>query len=207
MSSGPTRRHFLRTAATTGATLRLGEWATLRPLSPATADEAKVMPDLVRFGPDLDPVVRFIIDTPREKCPAMMIEQLREGLPYRNFLAALLLVNVGRGMDHSLVVLHSTKQLTLDAPVQERLLPTFWALGHGLVGDPKGSPIEGQTYAANRERAQQAVGKLPADWAQDGCSQGLTLDLLALIRGMEEEQACELAVSQLLGIPQSVDDT
>jgi hypothetical protein len=98
------------------------------PISPATANEVKVSPDLVRFGPDLDPLIKLIDETPREKCPAMMIEQLKQGLPYRNFLAALLLVNVGRGLDHPLVVLHATNQLTLDAPVQERLLPTFWAL-------------------------------------------------------------------------------
>src|SRR5262249_24889436 len=51
------------------------------------------------------------------------------GLPYRRFLAALYLANIRTGMvDHPLAVLHSVNQLTLDLPVQERLLPGFWAL-------------------------------------------------------------------------------
>ena len=93
-----TRRQFLRTTAA-GVSLGLGEWAAvLLPISPASAEEAKVTPDLVRFGSDIEPFVRMIEDTPREKCPAMMIEQLRKGLPYRQFLAALYLANtVGAG--------------------------------------------------------------------------------------------------------------
>src|SRR5947209_3992211 len=118
-----TRRHFLQTAITAGAALGLGEFTKLLPLSPATADEAKVTPDLVRFSPDIEPIVRLIEETPREKCVNMMIGQLQKGLPYRNFLAGLYLANIRTGMvDHPLAVLHSTNQLTLDLPMQERLL-------------------------------------------------------------------------------------
>jgi len=46
------------------------------PLSPATADEAKVTADLVRFSQDIEPIVRLIEETRREKCVAMMIGQL-----------------------------------------------------------------------------------------------------------------------------------
>jgi hypothetical protein len=60
MPRRPTRRHFLETAAATGTILGLGEWAALGTLSPATADEADVTPDIVRFGPDLEPIVRLI---------------------------------------------------------------------------------------------------------------------------------------------------
>src|SRR5215469_11834303 len=111
MSHQPTRRHFLQTAATAG--LGLGEWAKLAPLSPASAAEAKVTPDLVRFSPDIEPVVRLIEQTPRANCPAMMIAQLKKGLPYRNFLAALYLANLRTAeVAHPLAVLHSTNQLT-----------------------------------------------------------------------------------------------
>src|SRR5438128_6694210 len=88
------RRNFLRTAVMAGAAVGLGEWAKLVPLSPATADEVKVTPDLVRFSPDIEPIVRLIEETPREKCVAMMIGQLEQGLPNRNFLAGLYLANI-----------------------------------------------------------------------------------------------------------------
>ena len=112
MARPTTRRHFLQTAVTAGASVGLGEWGKLLPLSPATTNEAKVTPDLVRFSPDIEPIVRLIEETPREKCVAMMIGQLRKGLPYRNFLAGLYLANIRTGMvDHPLTVFHSTNQL------------------------------------------------------------------------------------------------
>ena len=129
MFSNLTRRRFLQNSASAVAAVGLGEWGALLPLSPVSADEARVTPDLVRFGPEIEPVVRLIEDTPREKCPAVMIEQLRQGLPYRRFLAALYLANIRTSVvDHPLAVLHSTNEMTFDLPVQERLLPIFWAL-------------------------------------------------------------------------------
>jgi hypothetical protein len=131
-----TRRQFVQTAAATGAVMGLGDLAGLAPISPATADEVKVTPDLVRFGPDIEPIVRLIEETPHEKCVAMMVEQLRAGLPYRHFLAALYLAAIRaarwhgsiHAYDHNAYVVHSANQLTLDLPVAERLLPAFYAL-------------------------------------------------------------------------------
>src|SRR5262245_3791431 len=150
-----TRRQFVRAGAAAGISLGLGEWTALVPISPSTAAEATVTPDLVRFGPDIEPIVRLIEDTPREKCPAMMIEQLRHGLPYRQFLAALYLANIRTGeVDHPLAVLHSTNQLTLDLPVQERLLPTIWAMDsfkfhRGRDGSaPSLKPLKGRLPSA-----------------------------------------------------------
>lgn len=150
---------------TAGVGLGLGEWAALLPISPATAAEATVTPDLVRFGPDIEPLVRMIEDTPREKCPAMMIEQLRQGLPYRQFLAALYLANIRTSeVSHPLAVLHSTNQLTLDVPVQERLLPTLWALDsfkfhrERAKASPSLRPLTGNYPPAGRAEAEFHVG-------------------------------------------------
>src|SRR6516225_7485588 len=94
MTHQQTRRQFLQGAATTGAAFGLGDLAALAPLGPAKADEAKVTPDLVRFSPEIEPVVRLIEQTPRDKCIAVMVEQLKKGLPYRYFLAALYLAAI-----------------------------------------------------------------------------------------------------------------
>jgi hypothetical protein len=130
------RRWFLQGTTATGAALGLGECAGLLPVSPTSADEAKVTPDLVHFSPDIEPVVRLIEETPQDKCVAAMIEQLRQGLPYRHFLAALYLAAIRaakwhggvHGYDHNAYVVHSAHQLALDLPVSERLLPAFYAL-------------------------------------------------------------------------------
>jgi serine protease Do len=49
----PSRRQFLGTTAAAGASLGLGDWAALLPISPANADDAKVTPDLVRTDQDI----------------------------------------------------------------------------------------------------------------------------------------------------------
>jgi hypothetical protein len=161
MRMPPTRRHFLQRAAAGGAAVGLGEWTKLLPLSPVSATEVKVTPDLVRFSADIEPVVRLVEATPREKCVAMMIEQLKKGLPYRNFLAALYLANIRTGtVDHPLAVLHSTNQITLDLPVQERLLPTFWALDSFKAGRPvpRLRPLTGALPSAEQAERELHAG-------------------------------------------------
>ena len=56
MAPEQARRQFLQTVATAGTAVGLGEFAALAPLGPANAAEAKVTPDLVQFGPDIDAV-------------------------------------------------------------------------------------------------------------------------------------------------------
>src|ERR1051326_6659742 len=169
MTSRPTRRHFLRSAATVSTALGLSDWAALAPLSPATAEEATVTPDLVRFSADIEPVVRLIEETPREQWVAAMLEQIRRGLPSRNFLAALYLAAIRaatwhggvHGYDHNAYVVHSAHQLTLDLPVAERLLPAFYALNsfkgmQQVYPNRPGTPVFTGTLPA----AEKAAGEL-----------------------------------------------
>src|SRR5262245_57317415 len=137
MRSHPTRRSFLRNAAATGAAAGLADWIGLFPIGRTPAARANVTPDLVRFSPELEPVVRLIEVTPREQCVAAVVEQLRQGLPYRHLLAALYLAAIRaalwhgsgvHGFDHNAYVVHSAHQLSLDLPVAMRLLPAFHAL-------------------------------------------------------------------------------
>lgn len=135
MTSKQTRRHFLHTASAGGSLLALGDLGSFLALSPATAADAKVTADLVRFTPDIEPIVRLIEETPREKCFPAMVEQLHRGLPYRQFLAALFLAGI-RNVNpqppgfkfHCVFVIHAAHQLSLDAAPEERLLPLFFAL-------------------------------------------------------------------------------
>jgi hypothetical protein len=157
-----TRRYFLRTMATAGAAVGLESFAALGPLGPANAGEAKITPELVRFTPDIEPVVRLIERTPQDQCAAAMVEQLRKGLPYRHFLAALYLAAIRaarwhgdgiHGYDHSAHVVHSAYQLSLDLPAGEQLLPAFYALS-GFKGGQKAYP--------NKKGTPKLTGKLPA---------------------------------------------
>lgn len=163
----PTRRHFLSTAVATGTAAGLGEWTNLFPLSPATADEAKVTTDLVRFSPDTEPVIKLIAETPSDKCVAAVLEQLRNGLPYHHLLAALYLTAVRVGywaispFDHNAYSIHSAHQLALDLPPQETLLPVFWALGSLKGGSPKPAALP-ITMTGTLPTADEAAEELRA---------------------------------------------
>ena len=139
------RRMFLKTSAAAGIGSWLGDLAGLDRLATVSAAEAKLKPEAVQLTTDLEPVVRLIENTPREKCFDMLVGQLRKGLPYRRLLAALFLAGIRNVSPqppgfkfHCVFAIHSAHQLSLDAPVEERLLPLFWALP--VCEDPSSSP-------------------------------------------------------------------
>ena len=78
-----TRRRFLQTSAG-AASVCLTDGPTLSGLA---AFGAEPPPEKVRFGPDLEPIVRLIEETPREQCVRVFVAELKKGLPYRRFLA------------------------------------------------------------------------------------------------------------------------
>ncbi len=120
-----TRRHFLHTVAGT-ASLGLVDVSWLRGL---TACGAEPPPDIVRFGSEIEPIVRLIEETPRDRCVPVFIDQLRRGLPYRRFLAAAFFAGVRKTHSHHDVYkIHSVHQVSQEVRAEERLLPLFWAV-------------------------------------------------------------------------------
>ena len=117
-----TRRRFLQTVAG-AASLGLPNVPHLGELA---AFAAEPPPATMRFGPDIEPIVRLIEETPRDRCVDVFIDQLRRGLPYRRFLAAVFFASVRRYQSHHDVYkIHSVHQVSLDARPEERLLPLF----------------------------------------------------------------------------------
>ena len=97
--------------------------------------DAEVTPEVMKFRPEIEPLVSLIERTPREKCAEMALEQLRKGVSYRQFLAALFLAGV-RNINprppgfalHCVFVVHSAHLMSLEAPPDARLLPLFYVL-------------------------------------------------------------------------------
>jgi hypothetical protein len=120
-----TRRQFLQ-AATESATLCLADGSALRGLAGLSGERP---PEKIRFGPDLEPIVRLMEETPREHCVRVFVAQLRRGLPYRRFLAASLFAGIRRARcNHEVYKIHAVHQVGMDVREEERLLPLFWAL-------------------------------------------------------------------------------
>jgi len=135
MNEGLRRRRFLQIASALGVGTELGPWASLRTITPLRADDAKVKPDMVKFRPEIEPVVRLLEDTPRERALEVGIAQLKKGLSYKNLLAGLFLAGIRNikprpvGFKfHAVMVINSAHVLAQSSAVSERLLPLFWAL-------------------------------------------------------------------------------
>lgn len=127
------RREAIKSLAGTGSIVSGSLWGAG---ASAAADQA-VASDIVRFGSDIEPLVRLIEETPRSDCIEVVAGRLNAGLSYRELLSALFLAGIRNVSPqppgfkfHCVFVLHSANQLSLDAPDHERLLPLLWALDY-----------------------------------------------------------------------------
>src|SRR6266536_503261 len=115
--------------------------------------DAEVTPDIVKFRPEIEPLVALIESTPRDKCAEMAVEQLRRGVSYRQFLAALFLAGI-RNVNprppgfalHCVFVIHSAHLLSLEAPADSRLLPLFYALDDFKAAQERDAKSKGGDY-------------------------------------------------------------
>jgi hypothetical protein len=137
MSSRSTRRQFLQTA-TAGAVLGLADLEIVSRLPELSADEVKVKPGVVQLRPEIEPLVRFIEETPRERLLDETIGRIKRGLSYQELLAALQLAGV-RNVEprpsvgfkfHAVLVVNSAHIASLASPDRERWLPILWAVDH-----------------------------------------------------------------------------
>ena len=67
MSMSSNRRQFLTTAASATAFAGVSQLGFLSKLPPVSADEAKSNPHVVKLSDDIEPLVRLLEETPREK--------------------------------------------------------------------------------------------------------------------------------------------
>jgi hypothetical protein len=123
-----TRRRFLEKAAGT-ASLGLADVTSLGGLRSFAEAGPTTVPEKVRFGPDIEPLVRLIEETPRGRCVPALIDQLRQGLPYRRFLAGIFFAGIRRlNSNHDVYKIQPVHQVSMEVRPEERLLPLFWAL-------------------------------------------------------------------------------
>ena len=129
------RRSFLKLAAGAGTLAGIGDLGFLANLPHVTAAEATLDPQAVRFHPEIEPLVRLLEETPRERLLEEMGRKIRNGLTYREVLAALLLAGVRNIQPrpvgfkfHAVLVVNSAHLASLSSPDSDRWLPIFWAL-------------------------------------------------------------------------------
>ncbi|MBY0230262.1 MAG: hypothetical protein K2W96_13345 [Gemmataceae bacterium] len=128
MSSLRARRDFLSAAGLTGLAALIDALPPVRgAASPARA--------IAAVSDDLEPLVRLVEETPRDKIIERAVDRIKAGTSYEELLAALLLAGV-RGIQprpvgfkfHAVLVVHSAHQASLAARDKERWLPLLWSL-------------------------------------------------------------------------------
>ncbi len=175
----PSRRDFLQLSTSVGF---LGGLGAIGSLGRALAAQADVGPDLVRLTPEIEPIVRVIEDTPRERIFEAAAGLLRSGVDYRQFMAALYLAGI-RNVDsrssgsrfHCVYVINSAHLLALESPAHERLLPLFWALDD-FKGAQASRPRPMGPLSARTPSGPDAVAALRAAvhcWDRDGAEVAL----------------------------------
>lgn len=180
------RRAFLSKSLGYGALAAGGEFAFLRHLTPLSAAQVQVRP-LAAVAPDIEPLVRFIEDTPRPRLVQETAQRIRQGTSYEQLLSALMLAGV-RGIQprpvgfkfHAVLVVNSAHLATLAAADRDRWLPLFWSLDNfkssqernRREGDWRMAPAAEELPAPHqaRERFLQAMN----EWDETGADRAVT---------------------------------
>jgi len=196
------RRHFLKSSLKAGALVGLGDFGFLRNLSPVSADEARPVHKKVQLSSDIEPLVRLIEGTQRERLLTAIVNEMHHGVGYQQLLTALFLAGV-RGIQprpvgfkfHAVLVVNSAHLASLAMPDQERWLPLFWALdnfkssqeqnrreGNWFMTDVSESKLPPSTQA--KSRFIQAMD----NWDEEGADQAI----VSLVRSAGAGEIIEL---------------
>ena len=135
MSASITRRHFV--AGTAGA---VAGFSFLGKLPELSAEEVKLKAGIVPLNPDIEPLVRKIEDTPRDKLIESIVGDIHSGTTYQQILSALMLAGM-RGIKprpvgfqfHAVLVVNAAHLASLAANDKDRWLPLLWSLDNFKV--------------------------------------------------------------------------
>src|SRR5688500_2359662 len=155
------RRRFLAGTAATGALAGFGDFSFLARLPRVSGAEAKLDPNAVRRQPEIEPLVRLLEETPRERLLEEVGQRVRSGqAAYRDVLAALLLAGVRNVQPrpvgfkfHAVLVVNSAHLASLNSPEPDRWLPIFWALDQFKASQARDVREGDWTLGAVDERA------------------------------------------------------
>jgi hypothetical protein len=188
MSTPLSRREFVGGALTAGTLAGIGDFGFLTGLHPVAADEAKPNKDKVQLTPDMEPLVRLIEETPRDKLLESVAEKVKKGTSYQQLLAAVLLAGV-RGIKprpvgfkfHAVLVVNSAHLASLAAPDTDRWLPLFWAIDNFKGSQARNEEESGGWMMAPVEesklppahQARQRFTEAMDSWDEEGADRGI----------------------------------
>jgi hypothetical protein len=200
MAVSSDRRAFL-----SASTVGLGALAAMDRLPRVSAADAKVDPKLVRLDSGIEPLVKLLEETPRDRLLEEVGGRVKKGLAYRDVLAALLLAGVRNIQPrpavgfkfHAVLAVNAAHQASLAGPDRDRWLPIFWALDNFKGGQAQNlketgwrmKPVDESNVPAARNalklfaEAMETWDEAKADVAAAGvarhCTEGQAFDAFA----------------------------
>ncbi|GAA5506910.1 hypothetical protein [Novipirellula caenicola] len=182
------RRTFL---ASTAAGLGLG--SLLQSLGPLKAADVTIDRGIAQFSNDIEPLVRFLEETPQQSIIEATAKRVKAGLSYRELLAALLLAGV-RNVEprpsvgfkfHAVLVVNSAHLASISGPDEDRWLPIFWAIDNFKSSQARDvregnwtMPAVEETALPNATQAENALRTALEMWDEPAADAAIT----ALVR-------------------------
>lgn len=129
-------------------------------------EETVLDPEFVRFRPEIEPLVRLLEETPRERLLEEVAIRIQSGTTYREVLSALLLAGVRNIQPrpvgfkfHAVLVVNSAHLASRNSPDADRWLPIFWALDYFKSSQARDVKEGNWTMAPVDERAVPSAAK------------------------------------------------
>lgn len=200
-----TRRGFLKvTAAGAGGVLDgAGGWSFMNSLPAVSAAEARLDSQVVKLQPEIEPLVRLVEETPRDKLLEAVAGKIRGGTTYPEVLAALLLAGVRNIQPrpsvgfkfHAVLVVNSAHLASISSPAEHRWLPIFWALDEFKSsqakdvqeGDWTMKPVD-ESRVPSAEKAREAFVAAIENWDEAAVDTAVA----GLARTMESKDVFEM---------------
>ncbi|MGE3314878.1 MAG: hypothetical protein AB7O26_07140 [Planctomycetaceae bacterium] len=160
------RRSFLQSAAA-GAALGLGDFGFLSQLGSVSAADSTIDTSTVRLRPEIEPLVKVLEETPRDKVLEEVAARIKRGATYPEVLAALLLAGVKNIQPrpdvgfkfHAVLVVNSAHLASQSSPDSDRWLPIFWAIDEFKSSQARDVQEGNWTMAPVKESSVPSVEK------------------------------------------------
>jgi hypothetical protein len=201
--SNPHRRDFLKHAAAIGAGAGAAQLSFLHGLPTLSAQDVQVPRTMVQLNPDVEPLVRLIEESPRNRLLEAVADRIRGGTGYQPLLAALMLAGV-RGIRprpvgfkfHAVLVVNSAHLAAQHAQDRDRWLPLFWAMDNFKTsqernrqeGDWVMPVVQENQVPRTREQALTAFRDAMDNWNEEGADRAVA----ALARTCAANEVYEL---------------
>ena len=171
MNLHPSRRDIIQTGAAAGT---LGFLSRIPLLG---KEDVQVDPSQVQFRPEIEPLVRLLEETPRERLLEEVASRIKKGTTYREILSSLLLAGVRNIQPrpvgfkfHAVLVVNSAHLASLRSPDSDRWLPIFWALDYFKSSQARDIKEGDWTMTAVKEREVPSASKA-RDLFREGLNQ------------------------------------